>query len=577
MAYLVLLSIPILLALLISDIFAPSVIFFAFAFAFQLLGIITLQSFLSSFVNPVLITLILLMLVSVAVERTGLIKHAAHRLISKNENHSLMRLIGISATLSAFINNTAVVSAFLSTVARQNRLNPSRLLIPLSYASILGGITTLIGTSTNLIVNSFVEKAGHEPFHMFTFTAVGLPIACISLPLLLWLAKRLPQRTKPQLAIDKSYFLSAVVEEGCDLIGKTVRDNGLHAIEGIYLLEIERSGRLISPVTNSEIIQKNDSLIFTGAANQLNQLQHHKHLNILGEKIDELLTANLTEVVVRPNADILNETLQVLDFRSMFNAGIVAIHRRGKSLRGNLGHIQIKTGDNLILATGPDFHEQTNIDRNFTILGDQSHHLTLSTGQSRLTLIGFFTALIAASLGLISLINALFLLLGLLILSHCLKPHDLKNRFPFELLIIIGSSLAISQAMLDSGAAQIIGSTMQAAFAKIGIYGALVATYLLTVILTELITNNAAAAISVPIAIATANAYGADIMPFVMTVAYGASACFIMPFGYQTHLMVYSPGNYKLKDFLLTGLPITITYGTIVLLLVPLIFPFFPH
>lgn len=577
-AYFVLLSIPILLVLLVTDVVVPALAFFILAFVYQITGVISTNEFLSSFVNPTLITLVLLLLVSIAVERTRTITYAARHLITHNENHSLLRLIGFSTVLSAFINNTAVVSAFLSTVARQNRLNPSRLLIPLSYASILGGITTLIGTSTNLIVNSYVVAAHHESIHVFTFSSVGLPIALFTLPLLFLLAKRLPKRAENQIPVNKGYFLSAVVESESDLIGKTIFQAKLHDVDGVFLLEIERRGRLISPVSNTEVIESGDVLIFTGTMEKLQEsLQNHHNLNILGEKMDDLLSSNLTEVVIRPNADIINFTLQSLNFRSMFNAGIVAIHRRGRRLTGNLSRIQIKTGDNLILATGPEFYQQSNIERNFTILNAQENNKMLSKQKSMLTIIGFVLAILMASLGLISLLNALFILLAVLLFTGCLKPVDLKNRFPFELLLIIGSSLAVSQGLQNSGAAEMIGQTMQHVFSGIGVYGALIALYILTVILTEMITNNAAAAIAVPLAITTANAYHVDIMPFVMTVAYGASACFLMPYGYQTHLMVYSPGNYQIKDYLRTGLPITLVYGLLVILLVPMVFPFYPH
>lgn len=576
-AYLVMLSIPVLLVLLITDAVAPAMAFFALAFLFQMTGIIDTNTFLTSFVNKTLITLILLLLVSIAIERSRAITYAARHLITKNLNTSLLRLIGFSAIGSAFINNTAVVSAYLSTVARQNRLNPSKLLIPLSYASIIGGITTLIGTSTNLIVNSYVVKAGHEPIHLFTFAAVGIPIALITLPILFFIARRLPERAKNQTPIDKSYFLSAMVERESDLIGKSIRQAKLHDLDGVFLLEIERRGRLISPVSNTEIIETGDILIFTGSVDKLQEnLQSHQHLNILGENINSLLSSNLTEVVVRPNADILNQPLSSINFRSMFNAGIVAIHRRGRRFKGNLSQFTIKTGDNLILATGPEFYQQSNIERNYTVLGDRENNKLLDKKHSAIAIIGFAAAILTAAFGLISLMNALFILLAILLFTGCLKPVDLKNRFPFELLLIIGSSLAISQAMLNSGAADIIGHTMQHLFAGIGIHGALIAIYLLTVLLTEIVTNNAAAAIAVPLAMTTANAYGVDIMPFVMTVAYAASACFLMPFGYQTHLMIYSPGSYKIKDYLYTGLPISLAYGLIVILLVPIVFPIKP-
>lgn len=573
MAYIVLLAIPLLLAALITDVIPASIAFFSVAFIFQLLGIIDLQALLGSFANPTLITLVILLLVSIGLERTTFVRHAANKLISKNEIPSAFRLVGLTALLSAFINNTAVVSAFTSAIARQKNINPSKLLIPLSYASILGGITTLIGTSTNLIVNSFVVASGHEAIHMFTFTLVGLPIALICLPLLVFLSKRLPARATSNIGIDKSYFISAIVKDGCDFIGKTIRDNGLLSLDTLSLLEIERNGKLISPVGPLEIIHPGDFLVFTGSMEQINKLQEHSHLEILGEQIDDLLSSNLIEVVIAKDADIINRPLKQIDFRTLFDAGVVGVRRHGRRLRGRIDQIRLKVGDNLVLATGPDFHERVLVDKNFHLLDQRERAPQLDKKHSILVVIGFIAAIACATFGIISLFNALILLLGFLLVSKCLNGADLKFRYPFELMIIIGSSLAISKAMMDSGASDIIGHTMQDVFSHVGVYGALVGVLILSIILTETVTNNAAAAIMMPIALSTAHAYQVNVMPFVMSVAYGASACFIMPYGYQTHLLVLSPGQYRLRDFMKTGLPITLVYAALAIILVPVFFP----
>ena len=574
MSVVVLLTIPLLLMILIADIVTPSIAFFTVACLFNLLGIIDTATLLRSFANPTLMTLIVLLLVSVAIERTTLIRQAAKKLITRQENTSLLRLVSLSAVLSAFINNTAVVSAFLSAVARQKRINPSRLLIPLSYASMLGGVVTLIGTSTNLIVNSFVVAAGHEPIHMFSFAYIGIPIALLCLPLLIFLGKRLPERAVSKIGVDKTYFLSALVKPGCELIGKTVRENGLLELNALSLLEIEREGRLISSVGSGEIIEEGDLLVFTGSVDQVSTLNQFTNLDIHGEKIDDLLSSNLIEVVIAKEADIVNRSIRRIDFRSMFDAGVVGIRRHGKRLRGQLDAIRLKIGDNLILAAGADFHQHILVDKNFHLLDQRDRAPGLNRRKSLFVISGFITAILAATFGVISLFNALILLLGALLVTRCLTTEDLKNRFPFDLLIVIGSSLAISEAMMHSGAADIIGESMKSVFLQSGVYGAMIGVFLMTVLLTETVTNNAAAAIAVPIAISTAEAYHVDIMPFIMCVAYGASACFLMPFGYQTHLMVFSPGNYKVKDFVQTGAPITIIYCLLVVILVPMVFPF---
>ncbi len=574
MAYFVLAAIPVLLIVLVLDLVAPSVAFVALAFLFELLGVIDLTEFLGSYVNPTLMTLVILLLASVAIERTTIINYAAKKLIAGSEGQTRFSVIGTSALLSAFINNTAVVSSFLSTIAIQKKINPSRLLIPLSYASVLGGVTTLIGTSTNLIVNSFVVDYGHSPIGLFTFAWVGIPIALGCLPLLYFMAKYLPERAPRSLSADQRYFIVASVNANSNLIEKTVQEIGLRDLNGLYLLEIERDNRLITPVFSHQIIRKGDALIFTGSLEQVNELKRFPGLEIMGEEIGELLSSNLIEVVVANDADILHRTIRQVDFRTMFNAGVVAIRRRNKPLKGKLGQRPLKVGDCLVLATGPDFLLSPNVDKNFHILDKKKRKESISAKKSYWVIGGFLTAILASGFGLLPLFNSLALLLAAYVASGCISYKDLKNRFPFELLIIIGSSLAISKAMMNSGAAEIIGNTMQILFAQVGVYGALIGIYILTLVLTEIVTNNAAAAISTPIALSTAQTYGVDIMPFVMCVAYAASACFLLPFGYQTHLMVYSPGKYQIRDFFLTGLPISLLYSLLVLTLVPLAFPF---
>ena len=570
----VLLSITLLLVLLISGKIKPAIAFVSLAAGYLLVGFIDTSTLLVQYTNPALATLLLLLLVSLALERSPLLDWLSKHLLKGHPKLATARLMGSTAVLSAFLNNTAVVAAFLGAITRQQGIAPSRLLIPLSYASILGGITTLVGTSTNLVVNSFHLNASGSELGMFQFSLVGIPVALITLAVLLWRANALPHHRPEDTKEKLSYFLAADVEAESPMIGQSIEQNGLRSLDGLYLLEIERQGRLISPVAPDEQLQADDTLVFTGEVSKVQALQRFPGLNLFGHQADNLLATNLVEVVISHESELAGKTLQDVDFRSMFSAGVVGIRRGDKRLEGQLGKIPLRVGDCLLLAVSADFRQHRNLDRNFHLLSGSFTRPQLSRKESLITLGGFAGVITLAAANWLPLFHGLLILLGALLLLKVISMAELRRRFPFELWLIIGSALAIAQALENSGAAALLAGGMQTIFSGYGIYAAFIGCYLLTLLLTETVTNNAAAALAFPIAWSTAHAFGADPLPFVMAVAYGASACFLIPFGYQTHLMVYSPGRYKITDFFKIGLPVSLTYSAAVLLITPLVFPF---
>ncbi|WP_041543151.1 SLC13 family permease [Oceanimonas sp. GK1] len=573
-AYLVLASIGALLLLLIHGRIKPAVLFSSWAVGYVILGVVDEQAMLSSFANPALITLLVLMLVSLALERSPLLERLSDTLLRGQEWRASLRLMGLTAGLSAFLNNTAVVGSLLGVISRQRHIPASRLLIPLSFASILGGITTLIGTSTNLVVNSFVVNAGLPALGMFQFTLVGLPVALLCLLGLLVSRRWLPAHGIQGQESVQPYFLEARLEAGSPLIGHSIEENGLRRLNGLFLLEIARNDRLISPVSPDEVLEADDVLVFTGEVEKVQALQQFAGLQLFGNGVDRLLASNLVEVVIANESELANRTLQEVDFRTMFNAGVVGIRRGRRRLYGTLGKIPLRVGDSLLLAVGPDFKQHRNLDRNFHLLSNSLQRPKLSARQSLFAFSGFGLVIGLAALGLVPLLNGLLLLLAALLLSRILTLSELRRRFPFELLMVIGSALTVANALESSGAAQLVADAMRGFFNGYGVYGAFVGVYLITLMLTETVTNNAAAALVFPIGLSTAHGFGVDPMPFIMAVAFGASACFLVPFGYQTHLMVYSPGRYRVMDYIRTGLPISLLYSAGVLVLVPLFFPF---
>lgn len=575
-AYLTLASIALLLGLLIYGRWSASVLFTVWAVGYQLAGLLDQKALLTSYTNPALITVILLLLVSLVLERSALIERVTHGVLRGPESWASFKLMTATATLSAFLNNTAVVGILMGAIARQKLIAPSRLLIPLSYTAILGGVTTLVGTSTNLVVNAFAIDNHLPPIGMFQLSWVGIPVAIACIAVMLLTARWLPRHYPGAAEQQQPYFLEARVLPNAPLIGHSIETNGLRHLDGLFLLEIERQGHLISPVGPDEILLAGDVLIFTGDVEKLQALNPVRGLEVFGTRSDALLNANLVEVIVSSTSELANKTLREVDFRTMFDAGVVGIRRGNKRLTGQLGRIPLKVGDSLLLAVGADFAQHRNLDRNFHLLGDSLVRPRLSTRQSALALGGFALALTGSVTERLDLLSSLMLLLALFLATRLLSLSEVRRRFPFELLMVIGSALALAKGIESSGAAELLASWMRQLFDGTGVYGGLIGVFLLTLLLTELVTNNAAAALAFPIGLATARAFGVDPTAFVMVVAYGASAGFLIPFGYQTHLMVMSPGRYRMTDFLRAGLPVSITYSLTVLLLTPIVFPLKP-
>lgn len=572
--YLVLLSIAVLLALLIRGRIAPAVLFTIWAAAFQFAGLVSQRDWLAGYANPALITLIVLLLVSVALERSPLLDRFSEAIVKGGEARAIFQLSSVTALMSSVLNNTAVVGALLGVISKQRRIAPSKLLIPLSYAAILGGVTTLVGTSTNLVVNSFVIDAGLPALGMFQFSLVGVPIALACILVMVLCSRLLPAYEPASRENRQAYFLEAQISDESPLAGRSIEENRLRNLEGLFLLEIERANRLISPVGPDEVLEHGDILVFTGEVGKVQALQRIPGLQVFGARADALLGSNLVEAVISNESILPNRTLRDVDFRSQFDAGVVGIRRGEKRLTGQLGRIPLRVGDCLLLAVGPDFAEHRNIDRNFHLLDTGVLRPKLTPRQGTLALSGFALAIALSALGVSSLLNCLLVLLATLLVTRILSISELRRRFPFELLVTIGSALAIAQGLESSGAASLVADGMRTLFDGHGVLGAFIGVYLITLLLTEVITNNAAAALAFPIALSTARAFDADPMPFVMAIAYGASAGFLIPFGYQTHLMVMSPGRYRVIDFLRLGLPVSLAYSAMVLLLVPVFFPF---
>ena len=550
----------------------PVAVFGATLISLIACGLVTKEQFLTSIANPGLVTLILLVLCSLALEKTRFLRVIASKIIVSNYNSTWFRLFGVTTLFSSILNNTAVVATLLSPIRNNPHHFSSKLLLPLSYASILGGTLTLIGTSTNLIVNSMYIEASGKSLSFFSFTAIGAILVVTCGVVMFFCTKMLPT-IEQKKATSEGYFIDAKVTENSELIGRSVEANGLRHLESLFLVEVVREGRLISPVSPTEVIQSSDRLIFCGEVTKLLQLGQFTGLEIFAEK-NGTLNSNLTEVVVRPESFIVGKTLKITGLRALFDAAVVAIRRDGEQVSGKLGDVIIRSGDFLVLAVGEDYKTRTNINKNFIVLSGVEPESRINGWRAWLSIGGFISTIVLAATGVLDLLEGLVLLIGGLLFSRSLTTNELVRRFPVDIWLVVSSAILLSNALVNSGVVDTLGQYIGQFNDPSYVYIALISVYVTTWLMTEFVTNNAAAALMFPIGYTIALGFGVDVLPFVMTVAFAASGSFISPYGYQTNLMVFNAGNYRLNDFVKVGLPVSIVYGIVVLVCIPFFFPF---
>lgn len=565
------LIVVVLILTLIFSRAAPALVFTSAMAACVMVGSIELQTALDKATNQGLITLILLILVSIGLERLPWLMDLAQSTVSRSLPRTLLSLSGMTMLFSAFVNNTAVV-ATLSGALRKNPYHaPSQILLPVSYAAILGGTLTLIGTSTNLIVSSFLEDVTGEGIAFFAFLPVALPAALAGLVAVLVMHRVLPAVDQQDIRINE-FLIEMVVDENSQLIGGTITENGLRDLGDLFLVELVRAGRLLTPVTPDERLAAGDRLIFSGDVSRVGMLERFHGLRSFA--VDEgLLGANLTEVILRPGATILGKTIKECDFRSRFDAAVVGLRRDGERLSGRLGDIALRAGDSLMLAVGSDFLKRGNLSRNFLIIDSDvvSHRLPLS--KSLAISLGLVAAIVGAVLDWFPLVNGLMFLLLFMLALNLFSVAELRRRFPFEIWVIVASALAVSQAVIDSGLMASMMEDLSPLMGSVSPFMMLLCVYVLTLVLTEVMTNNAAAALMFPLSYALATSAGLAPMAFVMAVALGGSASFLTPFGYTTNLMVQNLGGYTRSDYLRFGWLVSLAFSSVVMFLLPRVFP----
>ena len=537
-----------------------------------MVGSIDLSSVMEKATNEGLVTLLLLLMVSLGLERLPWLLSLSQYVVRRSLPKTLLGLSGMTMLFSAFVNNTAVVATLAGTLRKNPYHAASQILLPISYAAILGGTLTLIGTSTNLIVSSFLEDLTGSGIAFFAFLPVALPAAMAGLAAMLLMHRVLPASNEAY-AQTHDFLIEMVVADDSRLVGNTVLENGLRDLGDLFLVELVRQGRLMTPVMPDEYLEAGDRLIFSGDVTKVGILERFHGLRSFA--LDQgLLGTNLTEVVLLPGAPVIGLTIKQSEFRSRFDAAVVGLHRDGERLSGKLGNISLRAGDSLMLAVGADFQKRSNLSRNFLIVDNSVASHSLSTAKSVITAVGMTTAVGCSIAGWVSLSTGLMFLLLLMLSLKLFSAAELRRRFPFEMWLIVSSALAISQAVLNSGLMETAMLGLSPLLAELSPMMMLVLIYALTLAMTELMTNNAAAALMFPIGYSVAITTGLEPMAFVMAVALGGSASFLTPYGYATNLMVQNLGGYSRQDYIRFGWLVSLAYSSVVLLLLPRVFPF---
>lgn len=562
-----------LVALLIRGKNAPASIFSGVAFAFVLLGFVSVEDSLKHVANTGLVTVVVLLLLSVVLDKSRLLETMADTLVRGSYRWGLIKLFGATAAYSAFLNNTAVVASLIGPLRGNKHHAASRLLMPMCFAATLGGTLTLVGTSTNLLVNSFLVGRGLPGLHLFDLFPVGILVLLASLAVMVLLYPRLMRDNPPSDETPSDYFLEAEVLPNSTLIGKTVEEAGLRNLGHLFLSEIVRGDHLIAPVEPDRFINPGDVLVFSGDVTRLDLLAQFPGLQTRGQH-DGLPLDNLVEVVIAMNSTLARRTIREVDFRSQFDAAVVAVRRGSERLGGSIGNIRIEVGDTLVLVVGQDFEKRNNLDRNFVIVNKPEVQKFVDPRKAWISMAGFVGVILLSAFGVVGFLKALLVLLALFLVFGFAKVGELRRNVPYDIILIIASALIISEVMINTGTAKLLAGVMLSGAATWGPYGALALVLLMTWILTELMSNNAAAALAFPVALGVSEQLGLAPLPFVMAVLYGASCSFSTPYGYQTNLMVMSPGRYTLADYVRAGLPVAVVYQLVCLAAIPVFFPF---
>ncbi len=580
--------------LFVKEIFPLDVTALVVLIIFLVIGNLTLEEAISGFSNQAVITIAVLFILSHALQKSGILEYGVVRLNKLTERSKLLGLTVFLITVafaSAFVNNTAIVAIFIPLtirLAQKYNLSPSKLLIPLSYIAIMGGTLTLVGTSTNLLVNSiYVNTTMAEPLGMFEFSRYGIFILLIGLLYIIFAVPFiLPSRTVTS-SLTQSYHMGGYltelkVAEESPLVGRTFMERSINKNYDITVLDIIREGMVISKNIRNTIIHPGDVLFVRGSLENFLRMKEVEKVTML---TDEKLTQaelihddnTLVECLLTQQSELVGKSLMEINFRRRFGSFILAIRREGAILRRKIAHVMLRAFDTLLVYGPRDKIKELSESGNFIVLGE----IEATLQKNRfwwVSLVVIISAVFLAALGLVPILKGALVGMIILLVLRVISTNEAYQSINWQVIVLIAALIPIGIVIQKSGTAEWLATAMNNVVEQFDpalrpvVMVSLI--YLMTMILTEMASNAATAIIMTPIAISAAMQIGLDPKPFIFSVCFAASASFITPIGYQTNLMVYGPGGYKFSDYVKVGLPLAISLWIMATFLIPVLWPF---
>jgi di/tricarboxylate transporter len=551
-------------------------------------GVLAPKEGLAGLANEGIVTIAVLYVVVAGLDATGASTIITERFLRppKSVTSALMRMMFPVTFVSAFMNNTPVVAMFLPAVndwAKQYRIAVSKLMIPLSYAAVLSGTVTMISTATNLLVNGMLLSAKGHQMQMFDLTWIGIPITIAGVLFVVafnkWL---LPDRRAAieQFGDPREYSVEMIVDAAGPLVGKTIEQAGLRQLPNPFLAEINREDEVLPAVGPQERLRAGDRLIFVGVVDSVVDLQRIRGLAPATNQIFKLEAPRsnrcLIEAVVSHRSPLIGMTVRASDFRAVYDAVIIAIARSGERINKKIGDIVLRAGDTLLLESHPSFAQRQRNSHDFYLVSRVPDSAPPRHERAYTALAILSVMVIVASFTTLGMLKAAMLAAGAMLVTRCCTPSMARRSVEWKIILSVAAAFALGAAVEKSGLAQAFAESLTAAaggdprLSLAAVYGG-------TLLLTELISHSAAVSLLFPIALGTAQSLGIDYMPFVAAVTVAGSLGFATPLGYQTHMMVYGPGGYRLADFMRIGIPMDILCWILAMLTIPQVFPLVPR
>jgi len=570
---------------LISSRYPPELILFSGVVSLLFLNIITIPQLLIGFANEGMATVAILYIVAAGLTQTGVVSWLSTAWLGRPKSLSLAqtRLMLPVAIISSVLNNTPVVAMLIPAVndwSKRCQFSVSQLMIPLSYAAIVGGTCTLAGTSTNLIINDMINK--YDPsqrLEIFDLAWIGIPLV-ITVTFFILTTSRwlLPKRFKEHRRFEdtRQYIIEMLINDSSPIIGKSIEEAGLRHLNGVFLVKIQRHDRAIPAPSPSEVLYRDDRLFFAGDVASVVDIKKLAGLRSAENQVFKLQANRsdrcLVEVAISPRFPQLGKTVRESNFRSIYGAAIIAVSREGEHIHQRIGDIELKSGDTLLLEAHQEFIQQQKYAKDF-LLVSQIENSSPVAHDKRLISISLLAMMIfLIYFAQVPILKAALFTAAAMLITQCISVSEARASIHWDVLFVISSSIALGIAMESSGAANNIAEVL-ISFAGSSPITLLASLFFLTAAFSAVISNIAAAVLMFPIALASSQALGVNLTPLVVTIMIAASASFATPIGYQTNLMVYGPGDYRFMDFVRIGVPLTAVVGVVVIVLIPIIWP----